>query len=686
LALVYAIAWGFENVCQMKVLRLIMLFLHFILALSSVHAQRLNRNIDSMQQLLQNERQDSSKARLLYLIGDEYRNQVLKYDSALFFYQAALNLARKEKIYISQLAAANRIANAYNFSGRYAEALELSLENLELEERIKDTTQILFTKREIMFVYRNIGDHQKELELAKGLDSFATSGYFKDANKVAWYRLIAYNNIGTAYVKLNQMDSALHYIMKLYREAKENNDFEFLVIASNRLAEIYNKNGKLDSSLYYSRLCIANAAPAHRLDFLRYAHHWLAYAFQKQGQFDSAFFYAHNALGRYKNMSDTSGMLAMAFLLSDLHKSQKQFDSAYSYLSYHTSLKEKVLSEEKIRKVQVLLFNETLRQKQLEQERREAQQRYASRLKSYSLGGGLAVLALIAFFLWRNSQQKQKANKMLHQKNEQIQTTLTELKATQAQLIQSEKMASLGELTAGIAHEIQNPLNFINNFAEVNTELVSELQEELQAGNIAEAHAIAGSIRENEEKITLHGKRADAIVKNMLQHSRTSKGEKQPTDINALADEYLRLSYHGFRAKDKSFNATFITDFDESVAKVQVEPQDIGRVLLNLFNNAFYAVHDRKKKLDHGYKPTVAVSTKKLDKKIEIRVQDNGMGISKSLVDKVFQPFFTTKPTGQGTGLGLSLSYDIIKAHGGEINVETNEGEGSVFTITIPTA
>ncbi len=282
-----------------------------------------------------------------------------------------------------------------------------------------------------------------------------------------------------------------------------------------------------------------------------------------------------------------------------------------------------------------------------------------------------------------------------------IETTLSDLKAAQSQLVQSEKMASLGELTAGIAHEIQNPLNFVNNFSEVSTELVDEMKDELAAGNWQLATELADDVKQNLEKINHHGKRADAIVKGMLQHSRSSTGQKEPTDINALAAEYLRLAYHGLRAKDKSFNATMNTDFDESIGKINIIPQDIGRVILNLITNAFYAANIRitaTVETRHAlslqpptqsipqpdYKPTVNVSTKKMGSHVEIRVKDNGSGIPANIVDKIFQPFFTTKPTGQGTGLGLSLAYDIVKAHGGELKVETKEGEGTEFTIQLP--
>jgi len=256
-------------------------------------------------------------------------------------------------------------------------------------------------------------------------------------------------------------------------------------------------------------------------------------------------------------------------------------------------------------------------------------------------------------------------------------------------LVQAEKMASLGQLTAGIAHEIQNPLNFVNNFSEVSNELIQEMVEEASKGNTEEVKLIAGDLKQNLEKIHHHGKRADSIVKGMLEHSRTSTGNMEPTDINALADEYLRLSYHGIRAKDKLFNTAIHTDFDTTIDKININAQDIGRVLLNLYNNAFYAVSEKKKshRPTHDrivYEPVVSLSTGKSGDTILISVKDNGNGIPQNIVDKIFQPFFTTKPTGQGTGLGLSLAYDIIKTHGGQINVETKEGEGAEFKIQLP--
>ncbi|HLK29589.1 MAG TPA: ATP-binding protein [Puia sp.] len=299
----------------------------------------------------------------------------------------------------------------------------------------------------------------------------------------------------------------------------------------------------------------------------------------------------------------------------------------------------------------------------------------------------ILVFMIVFYFRSENIRQEkllEKRNRNLSDEKLKVESALSDLRSAQAQLIQSEKMASLGELTAGIAHEIQNPLNFVNNFSELNAELMEELEQEAKKNNFHEVISIAKDVKENHAKINHHGKRADAIVKGMLQHSRTTAGSKEMTDVNALANEYLRLAYHGAKAKEKNFDTRYETDFDDSIGRINVIPQEIGRVLLNMFNNAFYAVNEKKKQLGVSYDSLVSISTKKSEKWITINVSDNGNGIPQNIIDKIFQPFFTTKPTGSGTGLGLSLSYDIIKVHGGEIKVDTKEGEGTTFIIQLP--
>jgi signal transduction histidine kinase/tetratricopeptide (TPR) repeat protein len=404
-----------------------------------------------------------------------------------------------------------------------------------------------------------------------------------------------------------------------------------------------------------------------------------------------------SSLAIFKLVGDKQGLTNVYYGFSKIDSGKGNFNNAYKNYKLFKTYYDSTYSNEDAKKlVQVQMqydFDKKIAIAKLAQDNKDAEEKRVKKQQYFAiacLAMIMLAIAVIAVIQFRNSKHKQKANVLLlHQKEEiekqkqKVETTLSELKSTQSQLIQSEKMASLGELTAGIAHEIQNPLNFVNNFSEVNRELVDELQSELRSGNTEEAIAISNDIKDNEEKINHHGKRADAIVKGMLQHSRSSTGVKELTDINALADEYLRLSYHGLRAKDKDFNATMKTDFDEAIGKINIIPQDIGRVLLNLYNNAFYAVNEKRKSANTNYDPEVEVETSKDKNGISISVCDNGNGIPQKIIDKIFQPFFTTKPTGRGTGLGLSLSYDIIKAHGGEIKVETKEGEGTDFIIQL---
>ena len=363
-------------------------------------------------------------------------------------------------------------------------------------------------------------------------------------------------------------------------------------------------------------------------------------------------------------------------LLGDVYEKMGDNQKVKETYKLYINLQDSILADQAKFRTIGFEAEQKLNESEISITKLQADNKVSNLFRNFSIAIAVLLL-LIAVGFYNQFLRKKKDNTILEE-------TINKLKSTQSQLVQSEKMASLGELTAGIAHEIQNPLNFVNNFSEVNKELVDEMQLELKAGKIDEAITISNDIKENEEKINHHGKRADAIVKGMLQHSRSSSGVKESTDINALADEYLRLAYHGLRAKDKSFNANMKMNFDKSIGNINIIPQDIGRVILNLITNAFYVVDEKKKSGIENYEPTVSVSTKKLADKILISVKDNGNGIPQKVMDKIFQPFFTTKPTGQGTGLGLSLSYDIVKAHGGEIKVETKEGEGTEFVISLP--
>jgi two-component system, NtrC family, sensor kinase len=652
------------------------------------------------------EKSDTGRIKIFYAIAANYAfyPEFYNIDSALSYAQKALLLQQKimasgeyrswdngYSIYLQEI-----IATLFHSLGNYPKSLELRLENLKLAEKEKEKFILVDAIRNIASDYIAMKDYPNVLFYSKIMDSILnrqdTSGTrFLFAHREAVYMR------SSAFYELHFLDSALYYAKKRAEIDSKFNDMADLVFGKLLLADIYVGMGNTGSAMYNYRFVIVNI-PNYIGHIAARAQSGMAKLFQKEGRFDSALVYARQALSYFQNNkpsvqswgenSDTY-IAEISPLVAELYQANNQPDSAYKYLHLSVTLKDSLYNTDRIRQFQTLGFNEAVRRQQLEQQSREAKQQYDTRVKIYGLIAGILAVMIVAFMLYRNNKHKQKANTLLQVQKQEIETTLGELRNTQKQLIQSEKMASLGELTAGIAHEIQNPLNFVNNFSEVNTELIEEMKTELKAGNTADAIAIADDISDNEQKINHHGKRADAIVKGMLQHSRSSSGVKEPTDINALADEYLRLAYHGLRAKDKSFNATMKTDYDETIGNINIIPQDIGRVILNLITNAFYAapLPPEGGFTDPNYKhtPTVWVSTKKTGNKVFISVRDNGPGIPQKILDKIFQPFFTTKPTGQGTGLGLSLSYDIVKAHGGELKVETKEGEGSEFIISIPT-
>jgi len=632
--------------------------------------------IDSLKYELTIAKEGTTKANLLNGLSFSYAWSDA--DTSIMYAQQAFDLSQKINFEQGIARAQLNMCAAFTTLGNYSRALENGFQALTLLEKLPNKSSIIFANQLIAGCYRELGDYNNSLI------------YFHKALKLAEKSPqetgMVSGLIGSVYQRNNQPDSAILFLKKGYEI------FNKATFINVELGNSYAKKRTYDSAMYYYKIAIPLALQNHTEIDLIDIYSGIAIVYKAKGNLDSATWYAKKALSEKSGKTYPIGLLRAATMLADLYDSQNKPDSAFKYLKTSMSLKDSLFNREKTMAFQNLAFKEQEKQKEIEASKLKFKNRY----KMYSLLGILFTVLAIAGILFRNNRHKQKAFALLQKQKQEIdiqkakaEKTLDELKTTQAQLIQSEKMASLGELTAGIAHEIQNPLNFVNNFSEVNNELIDEMQSEIKSGNTDEAINISNDIKGNQDKIIFHGKRADAIVKGMLQHSRTSSSQKEPTDINALADEYLRLSYHGLRAKDKSFNATMQTDFDDSIGKINIIPQDIGRVLLNLYNNAFYAVTEKKKQQGEGYEPTVSVSTKSFKTPsgglgVLISVKDNGNGIPQKVVDKIFQPFFTTKPTGQGTGLGLSLSYDIVKAHGGEIKVETKEGEGSEFIIHLP--
>lgn len=665
-------------------------------------------------QILSQPLPDTNRLKVLSALVNAYAFETHYYnsDSAFYYTRQALQLVQKMKDsnnYKKWVEAGNSAqlmslqettAFLLHSLGNYPRALELRLENLKLAEKEQDKFQLAWALSNITSDYLSMKDYQSMLNYAKQGDSVVATLDARDYRYkgfVYWSRI----NVANACYRLNNLSHALTYVKQALNI--DSLDVGSSAYARLLLADIYAAMNESDSALSNYRDIIAAANTWTGL-WIPLAQSGMARVFQKTNQVDSALWYGQKALTYFQNNnlnlrswgeSSLYYVAEICPLIAELYKANNQPDSAYKYLQLSIAAKDSLYNTDKVRQFQTLGFNEANRRLQLEQQSREQKQQYETKIKIYGLISIITGFVLLALVLYRNNRQKQKANIVLQSQKQEIETTLGELKTTQKQLIQSEKMASLGELTAGIAHEIQNPLNFVNNFSEVNKELLAEMNEEIAKGNYQEVKDIAKDIIANEEKINHHGKRADAIVKGMLQHSRSSSATKEPTDINKLADEYLRLAYHGLRAKDKSFNAAMKTDFDESTGCINIIPQDIGRVILNLVTNAFYAVSEKQKtaagkssfqNLTSLYEPTVSVSTKKSGNKVLISVKDNGNGIPQKIVEKIFQPFFTTKPTGLGTGLGLSLSYDIVKAHGGELKVETKEGEGSEFVIFLPVA
>jgi two-component system, NtrC family, sensor kinase len=643
------------------------IYLFFLLSVTLHFSFAQQHYLDSLRKQLNNAtKEDTFRVQALSAMADYYG--FVQADSCFFYATQAANLSDKLNYELGKFNSYRSKFFAYNVTGNFPMALEQALKY----ERVFNHKGGGGNHYFVGFLYLEMGDYPDAIAKLE-----QTISEQREAGAPMAGVFFAYAQLGILYDSLNRMDSALWYAQQGYDLGAKTNIYvkKFYSLAIGALGTVHVSllHYKVAEDLF--RNGIRQSGQFDNIYFQARNYYNLADLFDRENVKDSAIHYAGISLRLCIQHNFAEFTLDASKLLTKIYDSERNTDSTLKYMRIELAAKDSVFSQSKGQQFRQMAFDEVQRQQKITAD----EERYQNKVRIYILLGALIIFSLLAFILYRNSRQKQKAKL-------KIEKAYAELKSTQAQLIQSEKMASLGELTAGIAHEIQNPLNFVNNFSEVNRELIEELKEEAKSGNNNEVIAIADDISANEEKIIHHGKRADAIVKGMLQHSRLSTGVKEPTDINALADEYLRLSYHGLRAKDKEFNAIMKTDFDKTIDNINIIPQDIGRVLLNLYNNAFYAVTEKVKQQPNGYEPTISVTTKKINNKVEITVKDNGNGIPQKVVDKIFQPFFTTKPTGEGTGWGLSLSYDIIKAHGGEIKVETKEYDGSEFIIKLPIA
>jgi two-component system, NtrC family, sensor kinase len=636
----------------------------------------------------------------------------IKKDKAIYFFKNQVLLAHQLKLKLWEADGYALLTYATTKTGDYIESMQALLQGLKIAEDPESEKNIWritkFSKNSDphnarLLVLANVhlqAGHLYRLTQKLEQEKYNYLQCLLLAEKIKDPTVSHFGShmLGGTYITLNKLDSALIYENKALDYSDQSGYKKYRGQIFEFLGIIYFKKGDFDTAKKYFYQGIKTNKEQNNLPFLANIDVLLADLFRKTNQPDSSLIYGKKALDIYQQVGELPGILSASRTISATYKMQNKIDSAFLYQELAFAANDSLNDPKKINRFQNIGFNEQIRVRELEKERVEKE----NQIRTYAMLTGILIVLLIAFLLYRNSRNRKKANEQLQIQKEEIEKqkknvegALVDLKATQTQLIQSEKMASLGELTAGIAHEIQNPLNFVNNFSELSEEMLEELAEEIKDNSDEIVTEIMTDLKQNLNKITSHGKRASSIVKGMLEHSRTSTGKKELVDINVLADEFLRLSYYGFKAKDKSFNADFKTDFDTTLPKINVITQDLGRVILNLINNAFYACAERSRSTsDKDYKPLVTVSTTfyksplgdlEAGAGVKITIKDNGSGIPDKIKDKIFQPFFTTKPTGEGTGLGLSLAYDIItKGHGGELTVDSKKGEFTEFTIVLP--
>ncbi|MBD2714175.1 tetratricopeptide repeat protein [Microvirga sp. STR05] len=618
------------------------------------------------------------------------------YDSARVYTRQAQELFERSHDHRREARACLELSLIDLQQSNLTPALDWALRGLPLAERSDDLATQTQLRATLGSIYWKIGDYEgAKLVLTKALE---------DGRKLDDQQVVAavLNSLGSTYQQQQNWPQALHYFRRAVSVSRRMSDTQNQLVNEIGMAEVYSQQGNAARALRHgqrARKLVRATSDGFNLPAVEIL---LARAYLLLHQPDSAIALARHGMQLSQKNRSNGNLNDATEILAQAYADVGNYQEAYRYQRLFAAYQDTLAGEATQRKTSALRYGYELDKKQNQIElltkTRQLQEQKSARQRQqlYGLWAGLAGAVLMAALLWRNVYIKQRANRHLNEKNAQIASqrddltrALTELKAAQNQLIQREKMASLGELTAGIAHEIQNPLNFVNNFSEVSTELVEEFMDgpwqQLPEAEKAYATELLESLTQNLQKITQHGQRADNIVKGMLQHSHASAGHRELTDLNTLVAEHLSLAYQSFRAKNKSFGATLVSDLDALMPKLNVVPQDIGRVMLNLCTNAFYALQERQALGQPGYMPELIIHTKLLSSQVQIRVQDNGTGMSEEIQQKIFQPFFTTKPPGEGTGLGLSLSYDIIvKGHDGTFTVTSQEGQGTEVTICLP--
>ena len=629
------------------------------------------------------ERMDDYKRRLAAATDDSTRLFILQYlnfhyetanpDSSLKYGLAGVELSRRSNNIKQEARAMNGLAGVLRQQGEFAQALDYLFQGRKLAEQAGFTSEVARSYRRTALIYSDLGDYTKAVDnilLAIELDKSIP------ANKIS----IGVDNVLATgiYESMDNSDSALYHADMVIRDRSFPEGLSHTVLLYLGNIQLKKKKYEQAMSLYDSGLNMSLRSTDFT-DASSFVSQIAAVHIARHNA-DSAIHMALLGLQYAQKVNFKRGIVTSGTMLANLYDSLEPA-LALKYFRIANDARDKLFGVNSMKTVQSMVAREEARRLKAE----AASLEFKNRIRLYGMISGLGVLLIIALILYRNNAQKQKVNTQLKLQHDDLQKTLQQLKATQAQLIQSEKMASLGQLTAGIAHEIKNPLNFVNNFSELNEELIEDAGQEIRQGNVSAAMSLLENVKENAAKILLHGKRADAIVKSMLQHSRSGSNQKQSVDLNDLVKQYLKLALQGARSMDHSFNPSVTTEYDPQLGSIEAAPDEIGRVLINLYDNAFYTTREKKKLLAGHFEPQIKVVTRKLQGRAQIIVEDNGQGIPAETVNKIFQPFFTTKPTGQGTGLGLSLSYDIVtKGYQGELSVETKEGEGSKFTISLP--